>query len=86
MLILTHVIIALLGLVQATYGLISPSHTKLRITYGLTVATLASGTYLVWHMHANILQSCMSGLTYLSLIIVATAGAHYRLTRQAERL
>lgn len=83
MLILTHVLIALLGLIQAGYGLISPSRTNLRITYGLTAATFASGTYLVWHLHSSILQSCISGLTYLSLIIAATVVAHRRLAKQA---
>lgn len=79
MLIFTHVVIALLGLVQATYGLIKPSQKKLHATYTFTAATFASGTYLVWHLHANILQSCMSGLMYLSLIVAATVAAQYRL-------
>lgn len=81
MIILIHVFIALLGLVQAAYGLISPSRKNLRITYGLTSATLASGTFLVIHLHANLVKSCMSGLTYLSLIIAATAVAHHRLAK-----
>jgi hypothetical protein len=84
MLIFTHVTIALLGLLQATYGLIAPSKAKLRITYGLTAATFASGTYLVWSMHAPVLQSCLSGLTYLSLIVAATLAAHYRLAKQTR--
>lgn len=79
MLILTHIIIAFLGLAQATYGLIAPSKGKIKVTYMLTAATIGSGTYLVWHLHAPILQSCLSGLTYLSLIIAATLATQYRL-------
>lgn len=82
MIIIVHVTIALLGMLQATIGLISPSRAKLRATYALTAATLASGTYLVWHLHSPILQSCLSGLTYLSLIIAATVVARWRLVRQ----
>ena len=81
MLIFTHVIIALLGLVQATYGLIAPSRGKLRATYAFTAATFISGTYLVVKLHAPVLQSCESGLAYLALIVAATLAAHYRLTR-----
>ncbi len=86
MLIITHVVIAVLGLAEATYGLIAPSRGKLRITYALTAATLASGAYLVWSLHAPILQSCLSGLTYLSLILAATLATHYRLAKQAHTL
>jgi len=84
MLIVLHVVIALCGLAMATYGLIVPSKTKLRITYGLTAATFASGTYLVWQLHSPILQSCLSGLTYLSLILVATVATRYRLARRSD--
>ena len=79
MLIITHILIALLGLAAATYGLFVPSQRTLRITYGLTAATFASGTYLVWHLHAPILQSCLSGLTYLGAILVATALSQRRM-------
>lgn len=83
MLIFIHISIALLGLLQATYGLISPSYGKIKATYALTAGTIASGTYLVWHLHAPILESCLSGLVYLSLIIGATLAMRYRLAKQA---
>ena len=85
MIILIHVTIALLGLAQATYGLIVPSKGKLRATYAHTAATFASGTYLVWHLHAPVLQSCLSGLTYLGLILAATLATHYRMNKTAAR-
>ena len=85
MIILVHVTIALLGLAQATYGLIAPSRGKLQATYALTGATFASGSYLVWHLHAPVLQSCLSGLTYLGLILAATLATHYRMNKAAER-
>jgi hypothetical protein len=78
-----HVVIALAGLAQATYGLIVPSRGKLRATYALTVATIASGTYLVWSLHSPILQSCMSGLAYLTFVLAATVAAQYRLRKMA---
>ena len=82
MIILTHVVIALLGLAQATYGLIAPSRGKVRATYLLTLATFVSGAYLVWRLHSPVLQSCESGLAYLALILAATFAAHRRLAHE----
>lgn len=79
-----HVLIALTGLMQATYGLIVPSHNKIRMTYLLTLATLVSGGYLVWHLHTPILQSCVSGLVYLGVTLVATLAAKYRLAQASS--
>lgn len=84
MLIVLHVAIALLGLLQATFGLVAPSRRKLMATYAFTTATFVSGTYLVVHLHQPLLQSCLSGLTYLSLIIAATVLAHRRLAQQSK--
>jgi len=84
MLIFIHVIVALAGLAQATYGLIVPSRGKVRATYALTAATFATGTYLVWSLHEPILQSCLGGLTYLALILAATLAARYRLAHASK--
>lgn len=84
MLIFTHVVIAILGLMQATYGLISPSHAKIRVTYVFTTATIATGTYLAWSLHTSIVQACESGLTYLALILAATLATRYRLVRMQQ--
>ena len=45
MVIFIHVLIAFLGLAQASYGLIAPSKRKIKATYTLTAATIGSGTY-----------------------------------------
>lgn len=84
MLIFVHVTVALAGLAQATYGLVVPSLGKMRATYALTAATFATGTYLVWHLHEPVLQSCLSGLTYLAFILAATLAARYRLAHVSK--
>ncbi len=81
MLILIHITAALLSLLQATYGLFVPSRGKLQATYALVAVTFATGTYLVWHLHAPLLQSCLSGLAYLTLILAATVVTWHRLHR-----
>jgi hypothetical protein len=79
MLLLTHIAIALGSLAIAGIGLVRPSETTLKRTYVAIVATLASGTLLTVASHSPILQSCMTGLAYLSVVTVATAVAKYRL-------
>jgi hypothetical protein len=75
MLLLVHVIIALSGLAASTAAVIKPSRDRLRLSYGLVLATIATGTVLVIVSHARILNSCITGLVYigisLSLIITA---------------
>ncbi|HSX07067.1 MAG TPA: hypothetical protein VLG92_05100 [Candidatus Saccharimonadia bacterium] len=79
MLLLVHIIIALLGVVQATYALFMPSQTKIHISYGLVAATLVSGTVLVWQMHLSLVQPCLSGLVYVGALTGLLLGANYRL-------
>lgn len=82
MIVLIHITIALLSLMQATYGLVKPSRKKLHVTFGLAVATVISGVFLVWQLRLPILQPCLSGLSYLSLIIAASMISRYRLAEQ----
>jgi hypothetical protein len=83
MLVLLHVIIALSSIGFSTYLFFFPSHVKLRISYGLIIATLASGTYLVWSTHAPLIQACTTGLIYLGIVSVGVASAHYKLSHAA---
>ena len=82
MLILIHVIIALAGIVLSGLSLISPSRTKLRASYGLIAATIASGTYLVLQLHSPLMSSCLGGLMYLVVTLSLSGAARYRLAKQ----
>jgi len=84
MIILLHVCIALASIVFATIGVIRPSIKKVGINYGLMLATIASGTYLIISSSSNILKSCLVGLLYLTVVSVLTIATHVRLRRFAE--
>jgi hypothetical protein len=86
MLIVTHVIIALLSLLQATLTLVRPSRAKLHVSYGLVAATLASGTLLVMQMHSPLVSSCFSGLFYLAAAGSLLAMANRRLAKAPARI
>lgn len=79
MLLLTHIIIAILSVLQATYALFAPTRAKMYAAYGLVLATLATGTALVWQLHVALMQPCISGLLYLSILAGLLLGANYRL-------
>jgi hypothetical protein len=83
--LLIHISVAILSIAQATFALVSPSRAKLGATYGLVAATLATGTYLVVQQHAPLMSSCMSGLTYLSVVLGLLGVAQYRFAKQIAR-
>lgn len=77
-LLITHIIIALGGLAVAAASLFTLSQKMITSSYALTVGTIATGTVLVF-MTGNVLKSCLTGLLYLSAVLVMTAIARYRL-------
>jgi hypothetical protein len=80
-LLITHIVIALGGLIIAAASLFTLSQRMIMASYALTVGTLATGTVLVF-MTGNLLKSCLSGLLYLSAVLVITAITKYRLAAQ----
>jgi hypothetical protein len=84
MILLTHITIAIFSIIYTGFAFFMPSPTKLRVSYGLVAATLASGTYLAVVSHANIIQACLTGLTYLGIISVGIAAMHYRMAHDAS--
>ena len=71
MILLTHILIAISSIIYTTLLVIRPSQTKLRTSYILIAATLASGTYLTVLDPVHMLQTCTTGLVY---IVVVSAG------------
>jgi hypothetical protein len=82
MLVLMHIVIACSSLLTSTWLLIAPSKGRLYTTYGLVAATILSGSYLVWKLHAPILQTCVTGLFYLGLVTVGIIVGQRKLARQ----
>lgn len=69
MIILTHVIIALLSIVCTSVGFVRPTQNNLRASYVLAALTFATGTYMVLAESVGILHACLSGVTYLSVVM-----------------
>lgn len=83
--LLLHISIALFSLVWTAVTWFAPSQTKLKTAYGLTAATLASGTYLVISLHQPLVHACMSGLLYLGVSLTGIVADSRKLARQENR-
>lgn len=84
MLLVIHIAMGILSLVLATAAIVAPSMLKLRMSYGLVAATLASGIWLVTAIHAPIMNSCLSGLIYLAAAASLVAISRHRLSRLSQ--
>jgi hypothetical protein len=76
-----HILIALASVVFTSYVFFVPSKLKLQISYALVGLTLASGTVLVVTSPAHMLQACVSGIVYVSVVSVAILAVRQKLAR-----
>ncbi len=83
--ILIHVIIAILSIGIASLAFFKPSIKKLATSYGLVVATVASGTYLLILNPSNMLHTCLSGLFYVTVVSIITIATHVRAGKFANQ-
>jgi len=79
MIILIHVIIALASIAIASFTFFQPTIKRLIVSYGFILGTVGTGTYLLIAYPSHILQSCLMGLAYLTIVTIATITAHVRL-------
>lgn len=85
MLLVLHILIALGGLAASTLAVFTPSNQKINLSFGLVIATIASGTILVVSMHSPILQSCITGLVYTGVCLSLIVSAKYRLAKATQK-
>ena len=82
MMLILHIIFAIGSMLSVTGAYVLPSRFKFRLSAVLIGLTLASGTYLVLSLHAHLLQSCVTGLSYLAVVTVGMLLATRRFARQ----
>jgi hypothetical protein len=85
MIMVFHIFVALGSLLTASVLLARPSVSLLRMTYGLTAAALLSGTYMIWHSGAELLQTCVTGLLYVAIVTIAIALGRRKLATEQLR-
>lgn len=80
--LVAHIFIALGSLMFTTWLFFVPSTAKLRASYALVAATLATGTILAAGSKAHILQTCLSGLLYLAIVATGLVLARQKLAKE----
>ncbi len=68
MLLLSHIIIALLTLVIVSLAYCKPSAKILQLNYLSAGLTLATGTVLTILNPSHLVQSCLTGIAYFSVV------------------
>lgn len=81
MMLILHVCTALASLGYAAHVLVAPTKFRLQVSCGLAGLTIGSGAYLVWSVGAPLLETCLTGLLYLSVIFALTLAAYHKLLR-----
>lgn len=82
MLIITHIVVAILGIVMASLTALRPTRRRQRSSLALTGLTLYSGALLVVRLHANLGSVCLTGISYLVVVAALLAVGQWRLSRQ----
>jgi hypothetical protein len=80
-LLITHIVSALSSLALAAVAYLWPSKLRLRIDMGLAGVTLLTGIYLVWTNPKDLVSSCISGITYLAIVLTGIYAAGRKLAR-----
>jgi hypothetical protein len=83
MLLISHIIIALLGVASATILVVSPTKRKLQTSYAFAGGTLATGTILTLQYPSHLAESCVVGLVYFSAVGVLIAISQRKLAKQS---
>lgn len=78
MTLLLHILIALISVAFTSFVFVSPTSGRLKVSYALIGLTLASGTYLVLTSPAHMIQACVSGIVYVTLMTAMVMAAHRR--------
>lgn len=82
MLLIIHILIALSSLLVAGLAYFRPSAGRLHASYALVFLTVATGTVLTVSLPAHLMQSCVTGLMYLSVVFVAIFAARLKLIQK----
>jgi hypothetical protein len=84
MVLVLHILIALASLGFATFTYFKPSTKHFGMSYGLIVATVASGTALLLTNPGSILHTCLSGMFYITVVSIVTIATHVRARKLAR--
>ena len=68
MILLIHIAVALASIAYTAAATFQPTKPKLNVSYALVASTLGTGVLLVLAEPKTMVQACISGLVYFSII------------------
>ena len=80
MILATHILIAISGILIATISYFRPSKALFNTSVALVAGTVATGTYLTIQNPSHLVQSCLTGLVYVAIVMGITALARQKAT------
>lgn len=79
MILIIHIAIALASIIYSTDLFFRPADHKFKPAYFLAASTLVSGTILVVSRNSHLVESCVTGIIYLSCVTFAIVIARRKL-------
>lgn len=58
----------------------------MRIDYSLVAITLATAIYLIWTNPKDLVSSCISGVTYLTIVLIGILATQRKMARIDETI
>jgi hypothetical protein len=84
MILLTHIVIALGSVIYTGFMFLAPTKLKINISYVLLALTIGTGTYLTISTPAHMLQTCITGLSFVVFMLSGIAATKYKLAKAAK--
>jgi hypothetical protein len=84
MVLVIHIIAALSSVGLTGINYVWPSKIRLIVDYGLVAITLATATYLIWTNPKDLVSSCISGITYLTIVLIGILATQRKMARIDE--
>jgi hypothetical protein len=75
-------VIALTSVIYAVYLLTAPTKIKFKVSYFSIIATVLSGTYLIFLHPSHMAEACVVGLAYLGYMMAAVVASSRKLAKQ----
>lgn len=80
MLLIAHIVIAISGLISASFAVVRPSESSIAVSLYFLYGTIGTGIALLIFLQSSLLRACLSGLTISALMYAGITIARARIS------
>jgi hypothetical protein len=84
MVLVIHILASLSSVALTGVNYIWPSKIRMKVDFGLVVVTLVTAIYLIWTNPKDLVSSCVSGITYLTIVLIGILATQRKIARIDE--